>query len=86
MARTQSVSTEEARNIIDVTGVKVVFCDEGEAALLLGELITDWIRSHPDHADVRGDRDPELDSEFHCLTITLLYSTGRPSLPSGPGA
>jgi hypothetical protein len=40
---------------------------------LLGENITEWIRSHPDHEIVDKIVTQSSDSEFHCLTITLFY-------------
>ena len=48
MARVQA-SQDEGR-MIDVTGVKVFSATKAKERELLGELITDWIRSHPDHA------------------------------------
>ena len=50
-----------------------VLGDEGEGRELLGELITDWIRSHPEHEIVDKIVTQSSDSEFHCLTITLFY-------------
>ena len=74
MARMQTSSTtEDGRNMIDVTGVKVFSATKAKERELLGELITDWIRSHPDHEIVDKIVTQRSDSEFHCLTITLFY-------------
>jgi hypothetical protein len=40
---------------------------------LLGELITDWIRSNQNCVIVDKIVTQSSDSEFHCLTITLFY-------------
>ena len=74
MARVQSI-TEEGRSstMIDVTGVKVFSATKAKERELLGELITDWIRSHPEHEIVDKIVTQSSDSEFHCLTITLFY-------------
>jgi hypothetical protein len=75
VARAQTGSTDESRahNIIDVTGVKVFSATKAKERELLGELITDWIRSHQDFDIVDKIVTQSSDSEFHCLTITLFY-------------
>ena len=74
MARVQQqISTAEEGRMIDVTGVKVFSATKAKERELLGELITDWIRSHPDHEIVDKIVTQSSDSEFHCLTITLFY-------------
>ncbi len=72
MARIQT-STEDNRNIIDVTGVKVFSATKAKERELLGEVITDWIRTHQDFDIVDKIVTQSSDSEFHCLTITLFY-------------
>ena len=72
VARLTSASVDEGRTI-DVTGVKVFSATKAKERELLGELITDWIRSHPDHEIVDKIVTQSSDSEFHCLTITLFY-------------
>ena len=69
-------STEKGRSMIDVTGVKVFSATKAKERELLGELITDWIRSHPEHEIVDKIVTQSSDSEFHCLTITLFYKHG----------
>jgi hypothetical protein len=76
VARTQQVSQEDGR-MIDVTGVKVFSATKAKERELLGELITDWIRSHPDHEIVDKIVTQSSDSEFHCLTITLFYKHNK---------
>jgi hypothetical protein len=44
---------------------------------MLGDLITTWIRSHPNHEVVDKVVTQSSDSEFHCLTITLFYKHSR---------
>ena len=74
VARLQT-SQEEAR-MIDVTGVKVFSATKAKERELLGELITDWIRTHPEHEIIDKIVTQSSDSEFHCLTITLFYKHG----------
>jgi hypothetical protein len=70
----QSTTTnEDHRGMIDVTGVKVFSATKAKERELLGELITDWIRSHQDYEIVDKIVTQSSDSEFHCLTITLFY-------------
>jgi len=77
VARLQSASQDDGNaRMIDVTGVKVFSATKAKERELLGELITDWIRSHPDHEIVDKIVTQSSDSEFHCLTITLFYKHG----------
>jgi len=78
VARAQQTSTTDDSRI-DVTGVKVFSATKAKERELLGELITDWIRSHPDHEIVDKIVTQSSDSEFHCLTITLFYKHNKPS-------
>jgi hypothetical protein len=73
VARVQATIQDEGRSMIDVTGVKVFSATKAKERELLGELITDWIRSHPEHEIVDKIVTQSSDSEFHCLTITLFY-------------
>jgi hypothetical protein len=70
-------SQDQGRNMIDVTGVKVFSATKAKERELLGELITDWIRSHPEHEIVDKIVTQSSDSEFHCLTITLFYKHNK---------
>ena len=73
MARLQSAEADSNGRIIDVTGVKVFSATKAKERELLGELITDWIRSNPNNEIVDKIVTQSSDSEFHCLTITLFY-------------
>jgi hypothetical protein len=79
VARVQQTIQDEGRSMIDVTGVKVFSATKAKERELLGELITDWIRNHPEHEIVDKIVTQSSDSEFHCLTITLFYKHGAKS-------
>jgi hypothetical protein len=55
-------------------GVKVFTATKAKERSALGEKITEWLRS----ASVQEIRDVSVtqssDEEFHCLTITILYT------------
>jgi hypothetical protein len=57
----------------NVTGVKVFSATKARDRDVLGESITEWIRSHPQLEIVDKIVTQSSDSEFHCLTITLFY-------------
>lgn len=57
------------------TGIKVFTATKAMERVSLGEAVTRWIRSHPDHRIVNAKVTQSSDREFHCLTITLFYST-----------
>ena len=74
MARGQMAEAEmNGGKVIDVTGVKVFSATKAKERELLGELITDWIRTNPNCEIVDKIVTQSSDSEFHCLTITLFY-------------
>lgn len=54
------------------TGVKVFSATKARDRDMLGEVITDWLRSNPVTV-VDKVVTQSSDSEFHCLTITLFY-------------
>jgi len=73
-ARAQaSEKAEEGLRVLDVTGVKVFSATKAKERELLGEIITDWIRSNPNYEIIDKIVTQSSDSEFHCLTITLFY-------------
>jgi hypothetical protein len=75
-ARAQtSDSKEDGVRVLDVTGVKVFSATKAKERELLGEIITDWIRSNPHYDIVDKIVTQSSDSEFHCLTITLFYKS-----------
>jgi hypothetical protein len=72
-ASAQATNDEGAR-VLDVTGVKVFSATKAKERELLGEVITDWMRTNQDRVDIVDKIVTQSsDSEFHCLTITLLY-------------
>jgi hypothetical protein len=73
VARVQSNQELDVGRVLDVTGVKVFSATKAKERELLGELITDWIRSNPNCELVDKIVTQSSDSEFHCLTITLFY-------------
>jgi hypothetical protein len=73
-ATAQSNTQDEGgARVLDVTGVKVFSATKAKERELLGEIITDWIRSHQDVDIIDKIVTQSSDSEFHCLTITLFY-------------
>jgi hypothetical protein len=73
VARTQTSISSDDRGVLDLTGVKVFSATKAKERELLGELITDWIRSNQNCEIVDKIVTQSSDSEFHCLTITLFY-------------
>ncbi len=59
--------------MLDVTGVKVFSATKAKERELLGEIITDWIRTNQNVDIIDKIVTQSSDSEFHCLTITLFY-------------
>lgn len=54
-------------------GVKVFSATKAKDREFLGELVTDWMRTHPDVEIVDKIVTQSSDAEFHCLVITLFY-------------
>lgn len=54
-------------------GLKVFSATKARDRDLLGEMITDWIRSHPALEIVDKVVSQSSDSEFHCLSIVIFY-------------
>jgi hypothetical protein len=57
----------------DFTGVKVFSATMKRDREILGEKITDWLRSNEPVEVVDKIVTQSSDAEFHCLTITLFY-------------
>jgi len=55
-------------------GVKVFSATKARDREMLGEVITDWLRTNSDKDVVDKIITQSSDSEFHCLTITLFYT------------
>lgn len=58
-------------------GARVFSATTIHARNRLGDEITDWISSHPDHEIVDKVVTQSSDSEFHCLSITIFYRVRR---------
>jgi hypothetical protein len=63
-----------ATTVADISGVKVFSATKARDREGLGELITTWIREHPELRLVDKIVTQSSDSEFHCLTITVFYA------------
>ena len=72
-----SEKQDDGLRVLDVTGVKVFSATKAKERELLGEIITDWIRSNPNYDIVDKIVTQSSDSEFHCLTITLFYKHNK---------
>lgn len=57
----------------DVIGVKVFSATKARDRELLGDVITEWIRCHPELEMTDKIVAQSSDAEFHCLSITLFY-------------
>lgn len=77
MMRSSSSTSVDGTKILDITGVQVFSATKAKERELLGERITDWLRSHPDYEIIDKIVTQSSDSEFHCLTITLFYRQPR---------
>lgn len=44
---------------------------------MLGDAVTNWLRDNPEVRIVEKTVTQSSDSQFHCLTITLLYEQGK---------
>ena len=54
-------------------GIKVFSATKARDREILGEVITDWIRNHPEHEVFDKIVTQSSDTEFHCLAITVFY-------------
>ena len=58
-------------------GMKILSATKARDREKLGETVTSWMRSN-EHLTVVDYRvSQSSDSEFHCVTITLLYKVNR---------
>lgn len=60
-------------NDTEIDGCKVFSATKARERELLGETVTDWIRSNSDKEIVDKIVTQSSDSEFHCIAITLFY-------------
>ncbi|HTR56307.1 MAG TPA: hypothetical protein VMJ10_36790 [Kofleriaceae bacterium] len=58
-------------------GVKVFSATKARDRDALGDMITDWIRAHPEVEVFDKIVTQSSDAEFHCLAITLFYRPTR---------
>ena len=58
-------------------GVKVFTATKARDREALGDIVTNWLRENPDVRIVEKTVTQSSDSQFHCLTITLLYESGK---------
>jgi hypothetical protein len=56
-------------------GVKVFSATKARDREVLGETITEWLRTHPEYEILDKIVTQSSDSEFHCLAITVFYRT-----------
>ena len=54
-------------------GIKVFSATKARDREVLGDVITEWIRSHPDCEVFDKIVTQSSDAEFHCLAITVFY-------------
>ncbi len=54
-------------------GLKVFSATKMQEREVLGEKITDWLKSNPNIQVVDKIVTQSSDSEFHCLAITIFY-------------
>lgn len=55
------------------TGVQIFSATMAKERDLLGERITNWLRTHPELEVVDSVVTQSSDDAFHCLAITLFY-------------
>ncbi len=58
-----------------ISGVKVFSATKHRERQELGERITEWMDKNPDARIVDRVVTQSSDNEFHCLSITLFYSS-----------
>lgn len=58
---------------VEISGVKVFSASKAREREMLGDQITQWLRSNPTYEVVDKVVTQSSDSEFHCLTITIFY-------------
>ncbi len=64
-----------------VQGVKVFTATRAREREALGETVTRWLSENPTVRITDRFVTQSSDSEFHCLTITLIYELPQPDAP-----
>jgi hypothetical protein len=59
--------------VLSSFGLKVFSATKARDREVLGELITEWIRAHPEYEVFDKIVTQSSDAEFHCLAITVFY-------------
>jgi hypothetical protein len=54
-------------------GLRVFSATRARDRLVLGEVITDWIRANPDYELVDKLVLQSSDAQFHCVTIVVFF-------------
>lgn len=67
---------------MNVTGLKVFSATKYQERDVLGERVTEWIRARPNLEIEDIVIRQSSDSEYHCLSITVLFGERK---KSGPG-
>lgn len=63
-------------------GLKVFSATKARDRDVLGETITNWIRTHPEFELIDKIVTQSSDDEFHCLSITIVFSVRERAMPS----
>jgi len=66
-------SSGEKKEFIEFDGVKIFSATKAKERDELGEVITRWIKDHPEYEIVDKCVTQSSDKEFHCLTISIFY-------------
>jgi hypothetical protein len=65
-------------------GVRLFSATKARDREVVGELITEWIRSNPQYQPFDKVVLQSSDAEFHCLTIVLLFHYPDPDPDPDP--
>ena len=67
------MGTGATKEFAEFDGVKVISATKAKEREELGEVISRWIKDHPEYELVEKEVTQSSDKEFHCLTISLFY-------------
>lgn len=59
--------------MVALSGAKVFSATKAKERENLGEVVTIWIREHPELEIIDKIITQSSDREFHCLTVTVFY-------------
>jgi hypothetical protein len=60
-------------------GVKIFSATKAADRLALGERVTAWLGEHPEYQVVDRRVTQSSDASFHCLAITIFWTTKLPA-------